>query len=184
MGRGEGAETMRRVATILMMLIPVSVSAASLPANQQLALKLMKDRGDDAASRDAATVLVQTSAVGFASGAPLRDVPVNAKALKKAVKAETKAAKPRFVDATVQAYVSTFSQDELARLTSYYKKSAKKRGKMDPALNAKFRQVAEQRAANMAPLRSALPGNLFKAYCTRATCNDAVNTAIAAFGNG
>jgi len=57
-------------------------------------------------------------------------------------------------------------------------------GKMDPALNAKFRQVAEQRAANMAPLRSALPGNLFKAYCTRATCNDAVNTAIAAFGNG
>src|SRR4051812_33103686 len=173
---------MRRAAIIVMMSISGVASAAALPLNQQQALKVMKVRGDDFAARAAASVLVRTNAQGFAAGAPLRDVPVNAKALKRAVHDSIKASQPKFVDATVQAYVSTYSQAELDSLVAYYKKSPKKRGKMDPALAAKFRQVAEVRAVNLVPLRKALPTDLYATYCGRATCDDAVRGAIAAFG--
>jgi hypothetical protein len=141
----------------------------------------MKVRGDDAGASAVPVVLIQSHAHTFVAGAPLRDVPVNAKALKRAVHDNIKASKPKFVDATVQAYVSTYSQGELDTMVAYYKKSPKKRGKLDPALAAKFRQVAEVRAANMAPLRKALPTDLYATYCGRATCDDAVRGVIAAF---
>jgi hypothetical protein len=173
---------MRRAAILVTIVIPAAVSAASLPANQQAALRVMKERGDDAAARGAAAVLVQTNAQGFVAGAPLRDVPVNAKALKRAVHDSIKTSQPKFVDATIQAYVMTYSQGELDSLVAYYKKSARKRGKMDPALAAKFRQMAEVRAVNMAPLRKALPTDLYATYCGRAACDDATRNAIAAFG--
>jgi hypothetical protein len=177
---------MRRIAmTLVLLLAATELAAAARAPEQKLALKVMERNGAEHGAEALANVDLQESANSFAAGADLRDVKVDQKALRRAVRRHGKATRPKFVDATIGAYTTVYTPAELAQLSTWYRKSPKKRGKLDPALAGKFRQVAEVRAARLAPLRAELPGGLFEAYCarTRAACDAGARDAIARFGH-
>lgn len=164
------------------LLTPLAAQAAD-GENVQLAKRVMAITGATDDARASVPPLAETIANGFSSGAGDASVLVNQRALGRAVHTAVHVYTPQFVNAGVQAYAKVYTTAELRQVLAYYHKRESRRGKPPQPLLDKATALAEQRTANIAPLRAKLNQDLFKVYCSRTACNDTVHKIIVTYGH-